>query len=258
MGYIVLEPVVQFEEGCEKIAASWQKFSFTNPYFKETPSQHFGRIGSVESVKQAYKESQQMNQPWMHIATGVAGTALGVFAVASGLGVIGLGMAAAFAGGSTYTFLRSKKQDEILKSDLALAEKIFPKMQNDLDKILGRGIELALSANQAFQNNELSDQQRRTSIREIHKIIREFSADELGIDEDVLENGKFKIKHPHNSKDIRDQVIGALAKLENLHDDPGTRLIKPYGKGLQRGVERDDLNNPTKGIDHEDIDPLGR
>lgn len=257
MESIVLEPVVQFTESCEKIANTWNKFSFSNPHQQETPGQHFGRIGSVDGVKQAFALSQKMDQPWAHIVIGVAGTALGVFALASGAGVVGLGVAAAFAGGSAFSFSKSKKRDETLRSDVALAEDVFPKMQKDLNQILGRGVELGRSANQAFHNGELSDNQRRSAIRDIHRAIRQFSTEELGIDKSVLDSRESKIKSPHNSTEVIDQVTDALDELVGLHDDPGVKPLQPIERGTQRGVEHGKSSSRNHEISNDDIDPLG-
>jgi len=248
----LLQPVIQFQEACAKTAESWQKFSFAVPNAKETPGQNFGRVGSSDALKEGYKMSQKMDAPWVHIVGGVAGVVVGVAAAVSGVGLVGLAGAAAFGGVSALTYSKAKKKDEQLKGDLELAVKLFPIMQKGLDQVLGRGVELGKGANQAFLQSEISDTQRREAIREIHKTIRDFSTNELGLDDGVLESKKAGIKSPLNSTEIIDQVSAALGELEELHDEPGTRSLKPIIESPGRGAGKVfdvELDNDLGGND---------
>jgi hypothetical protein len=216
-----LGPVDDFESSCAAVARRWAGVRFRVSPSGESASQRFGRVVSPSGMEEAYQHALRMDRPWVRLVVGGVGMALAVFGLLNGAGPVGLAVIVAFAG-VALSYRGAKRRDDAFRSDVDLARRVFPEFQRDLDRLLGRATYLARDADRAHACGEITDDQRRRALEDLHDIVATFAQEQMELTPEVLARREFPIASSLNDLTVVAEVDGTLREIvRRLRPDTG-------------------------------------
>ena len=237
-----------FTRTLKDTTSDWDQLSFKT--IGQKPGHYFARKWTADNAIQSSNKMKAKGF-WPSVGVAAFGVLAPIIAFPAGLVVTAVAGIPAI-----HTIAKSKLSTRQISRDNDLINQTFPKMQEELVKILDSVQKISQTINTEFQNGELSQKERLAAFSRLEESLKEFMETSLGVDQKGLKRGR-PATETGRQNDYSAFRLCSNA-LKSLDESRALKLeVTGPSSGLGKNLDRGTLDPNTKGLGPDSSHTLG-